>query len=117
MNINDLPFIMIKCLLCTIIIEVLVALILKIRDKKDILNIVLVNIVTNPIVVSVPTLMLVKYGYNIQIITILILEVLTVIIEGFVYLKVLKYKKINPFIISFVLNASSYLMGKLINNI
>ena len=117
MNINDLPFIMIKCLLCTIIIEVLVALILKIRDKKDILNIVLVNIVTNPIVVSVPTLMLVKYGYNIQIITILILEVLTVIIEGFVYLKVLKYTKINPFIISFVLNASSYLMGKLINNI
>lgn len=117
MNINDLPYIMIKCLICTIIIEVLVAYILKIRDKKDILNIILVNILTNPLVVSIPIFMLVKYNYKMRIISLIILEILTVIVEGLIYLKVLKYKKVNPFIISLILNLSSYLIGEIINNL
>jgi hypothetical protein len=108
---------MIKCLVCTIIIEVIIAYILKIRDKKDILNIILVNIVTNPIVVSLPILMLVKYGYKVRLNTLIFLEILTVIVEGLIYLKVLKYKKINPFIISLILNLSSYLIGEIINNL
>ena len=116
-DIKDLPIIMIKCLICTIIIEVIVALILGVRDKKDILNIVLVNVVTNPIVVSLPVLMLVKYGYNVRMITLVILEIITVIVEGLIYLRVLKYKKINPFLISLILNASSYLIGEVINKL
>ena len=64
MSINELPMIMIRCLLLTIIIEIIVGLILGIRNKKDIINIILVNIVTNPIVVSIPILVLVKYGYS-----------------------------------------------------
>ena len=55
MIINDLPIIMIKCLLITIIIEVLISILLGLR-KKDILNVILVNIVTNPLVVSIPVL-------------------------------------------------------------
>ena len=54
MIINDLPIIMVKCLLCTIIIEVIVGLIIGIRDKKYIINITLVNVLTNPVVVSLP---------------------------------------------------------------
>lgn len=117
MILNDLPYIMLKCLLCTIIIEVLVALILKVRDKKDILNIVLVNIVTNPIVVTIPVLIAFKYNLKYQMPTLYTLEVLTVLTEGFIYLKVLNYKKINPFILSLILNLSSYLIGILINSI
>lgn len=108
---------MIKCLICTIIIEVIVAYILRIKDKKDISNIILVNVLTNPLVVSIPIYMMVKYNYNMRIISLIVLEILTVIVEGLIYLKVLKYKKINPFIISIILNLSSYLIGEIINKL
>ena len=108
---------MVKCLICTIIIELFVGYILKVRNKKDQLNIILANIITNPIVVSVPVLMLVYYGYNFAIITLIILEIITVITEGYIYKKVLNYKSINPYLISLILNISSYLIGELINKI
>lgn len=108
---------MIKCLLCTIIIELILAIILKIRNKLDLIYIILVNILTNPIVVTIPILILVKYNYNIAIQTLIILEIITIITEGIIYSKVLEYKKINPFIISLILNISSYLIGEIINKI
>lgn len=108
---------MIKCLICTIVIELCVALILKVKNRKDLLNIVLVNIVTNPLVVSVPIFILVRYGYDSSIITLIILEIITVLFEGLIYLKVLSYKRINPFVLSLLLNFSSYLIGEIINRI
>ena len=116
MIINDLPVIMIKCLLITIVIEIIVALLLKIKDKKDILNIILVNIVTNPLVVSVPVLFNVVYGLFERNICLLILEIFAVLLEGIIYKKYLNFKKINPFILSMLLNLSSYLVGEIINN-
>lgn len=115
--INDLPFIMIRCLLITLIIELIVAFIIKIRDKKDLINVALVNLLTNPIVVSVPILVYINYFGNSQKISLIILEVLTLFVEGFVYSKVLKYKKINPYLISLILNCSSYFLGELVNHI
>ena len=117
MNVTDLPYIMIRCLIYTVLIEVCVALILRIKNKKDILNIVLVNIVTNPLVVSIPVLILVKYGYETSMIVLALLEILTVLFEGIVYLKVLIYNKINPFILSLILNCSSFLIGEIINKL
>ena len=117
MNLSKLPYIMIKCLLCTIIIEVFMAFILKVRDKKDFLNIILVNIITNPIVVTVPVLMAIKYSYRTSIISLIVLEILTVFIEGLIYLKVLKYRNINPFLLSLILNVSSYFIGEVINRL
>ena len=52
MTIDELPIVMARCLFFTILIELIVALILKVRDKKDILNIILVNTMTNPLLVS-----------------------------------------------------------------
>ena len=117
MKINDLPIIMIKCLLCTIIIECIIGFIIGVRNKKDFLNIILVNIVTNPIVVSVPIYVMINYDYNARYTTLYILEVLAVIVEGLIYSKVLKYKKINPFLISLILNLGSYFIGEVINKI
>lgn len=117
MKLNDLPIIMIKCLLCTIIIEVIIGLIIGIRDKKDILNIVLVNILTNPIVVSIPIYVMIYKGINARYYTLLVLEILTVLIEGLIYSKVFKYKKINPYLVSLILNLGSYFIGELINKI
>ncbi len=117
MNISNLPYIMIKCILCTIIIVVVMAFILRVRDKKDYLNIMLVNIITNPIVVSLPIFIYVKYWYKEYIISLITLELLTVLTEGLIYLKVLKYKRINPILLSLILNASSYLIGEVINKL
>lgn len=103
--------------MCTIVIEIVIAIILKINNKKDLLNIILVNIATNPLVVSIPVFILVKYSYGFSIISLILLEVLTVIIEGLIYFKVLDYKKINPFLLSLILNLSSYFIGEIINKL
>lgn len=117
MFIEELPLVMVRCLIITILIEVIVGIIIGIRDKKDLLNIILVNIMTNPLVVSFPVYILLKYGQTARMIVLYTLEVLTVLAEGFVYFKFFKYKKINGFLVSLILNLSSYLIGEVINNI
>lgn len=116
MNINELPLIMLICLSSTIVIELIMSLLLGIRNKKDILNVILVNVMTNPLVVSI--LMYITYNrlFNTTI-SIIILEILVVLTEGFAYKKVLTFNKINPYILSLILNISSYFIGKLLNNI
>lgn len=113
----DIPAIMIRCLVCTVIIECIIAFIIGIRNKKDFLNVILVNCITNPIVVTVPLYFNIRYGIIERRVALLILEILTIICEGFIYKKILKFKKINPYIISIVLNAGSYFIGEIINKI
>lgn len=115
MDINSFPIILIKCLLLTIIIELVISLLLGVRDKKDILNIILVNVITNPVVVMSQVLLYLKFGYTIEIIGIIILEILVVFVEGLIYRKVLSFKRINPLLLSLILNASSFLIGEIIN--
>ena len=115
MILNDIPFIMIRCLLLTILIELTLALILGIRDKKDIINVILVNVITNPVVVMSQILLYLRFGYKIEIIGVAILEILVVPVEGLIYKKVLKYNKINPILLSLILNASSLIIGGFIN--
>jgi len=116
MNINELPLIMLICLSSTIMIELIMSLLLGIRNKKDILNVILVNIMTNPLVVSI--LMYITYNrlFNTTI-SIIILEILVILTEGFAYKKVLTFDKINPYVLSLILNISSYFISGLLNNI
>lgn len=116
MNINELPLIMLICLSSTIMIELIMSLLLGIRNKKDILNVILVNIMTNPLVVSI--LMYITYNrlFNTTI-SIITLEILVILTEGFTYKKVLTFDKINPYVLSLILNISSYFIGRVLNNI
>lgn len=116
MNINELPLIMLICLSSTIVIELIMSLLLGMRNKKDILNVILVNIMTNPLVVSI--LMYITYNrlFNTTI-SIIILEILVILTEGFTYKKVLTFDKINPYVLSLILNISSYFISGLLNNI
>jgi len=107
--------IMIISLFWTIIIEVGLALILKVRSKKDVLNIILVNILTNPVVTSLSFTINIVYGITYRRISMLILESLAVFIEGFIYHKYLNYQKINSYLLSLILNLASYLLGIVIN--
>jgi hypothetical protein len=117
MNFNELPIIMLKCLLLTILIECIIGFIIGVRDKKDLLNILLVNILTNPIVVSIPVLVMLKSTPTNRYYCLFILEIVTFLIEGFIYSKVFKYKKINPYIVSLIMNLGSYFIGEIIYNI
>ena len=109
--------IMIFDLLSTIIVEMLLAFILKVRSGKDYINIILVNILTNPIVNAVPFYMNIKHGVIYRNIFLFILEALTVLIEGFIYSKYLNYKKIKPYLLALILNFCSYFTGVIINMI
>lgn len=112
--INDVFEYMAICLMLTILIEVVVSLLLKVKKLKDILNIILVNVLTNPLVVSITFMLNAFYGVKYYYISLIILEILAVTIEGIIYKKYLDYKIINPFILSIILNLVSYLFGYII---
>ena len=102
-------------LISTIIIELLVAFLLKVKNKKDFLNIILVNILTNPLLVMLLLYINIRYGLLYRNILVYPLEIIVVIVEGLVYKKYLDYKKIKPILLALILNASSYIFGLLIN--
>lgn len=110
-----LPYIMLFCLISTILIELTISYLLKIRNKKDLLNIILINIVTNPIVSCFPYIIYLIYGMKYRILSLVILELWAFVTEGLIYKKNLNYKKINPFVISLILNLSSYIIGLIID--
>ena len=116
MRLSELPLVMGRALIITIIIELIAAIVIGLK-KKDLINVILVNIMTNPLVVTVPLYINVKYGLLERNITLFIFEIFALLSEGFVYSKYLKYKKINPYVISLILNLSSYLTGVIINRI
>lgn len=105
------------CLLITILIEISLAFLLKVRDKKDLINIALVNMMTNPLVVAIPTYLNFAKGYNYSMFSYYALELFAVISEGYVYSKYLNYKKINPYLLSFILNLTSFLLGEIASKI
>ena len=102
-------------LLLTIIIELIISLLIGIRNKKDILNIIVVNIMTNPIVVLIPLVIRMLTNNLYSMIFLFLLEVITLFIEGIVYKNNLCYKKINWFLLSLLLNMCSFLFGLILN--
>lgn len=114
MRLEDFKVTMAICLGCTIIIELIVAFILGLR-KKDLVYVILVNIMTNPLVTSISMYVFVIYGLKYKRISMLFLELIALLSEAYVYKKTLNFKKINPFIISLLLNMSSYIFGLIFN--
>ena len=85
--------------------------ILKIRKSKEFINIILVNVMTNPLVVSLGFVINIIGGIFYRRIFMIIIEILVVLIEGFIYKKCFILK---PYRLSFILNLSSYLIGFII---
>ena len=112
-----LPKLMVFCLTMTILLEGFFAILLGVRKKKDIINIVLVNIMTNPLLVSVSLTINALYGLNARHISMIVLELMAFLVESIIYKNVLSFKKINPFLLSLILNLFSFLIGVFINNI
>ena len=100
------------CLIGTLLIEVTLALVLGVRGWDDIEKVILINILTNPVLVTILFLLNrmrvdVKAIFFIQ----LGLEVVVVILEGMYYKRKLQKERMNPFLLSMVLNAVSYGAG------
>lgn len=115
MYINEIPYYIIRALVLTIIIELVVGIIIGIRNKKDILNVILVNMITNPFVTIVPVTLNIYVSVQARTIALYILEVIVLFTEGLIYKKVLNYKKINWLLISLILNFASFGIGEIIN--
>lgn len=104
---------MAKCLALTLAIEVPLVLLLcpAARSKRGFLTAILVNVLTNPAVVSCTFLSQVM-GWPYWP-CVAVLEFGAVGIEGFWYNRVLEDVK-RPFLVAFVVNLCSFLLGFLV---
>ena len=115
MGIAELPKVMAWCLTLTLLLEVFAAAALGLR-KKDLLFVVLVNVITNPVLVSATTLICLFYGMRAYYASLVLLEIAAFLTEAFLYRFALK-PKINPFLLSLILNVFSAMIGNVINGI
>lgn len=106
---------MLKCLVLTILIETVLARIISIKSKKDLVIVAMASVLTNPFVVLITFFSGFFYGSTGYYIATAICEISVVIIEGIIYLKALNWKKINPFLLSLILNGISFGTGLIIS--
>ena len=104
------------CLLLTIILEELSALMIGIRKGFDLTVILFVNVLTNPLVVFTG-LMMAEYTNVPRAVYITLLEIAVFITEALIYKKLLYAKKHSPFIVSLVLNCVSFFIGTTIGGL
>lgn len=110
-----IPLEMLRCVLMTMAVETFLAFLLKYR-KKDLLLVTLVNILTNPLVTGISFFCVIMFGRKTLGFAVFILEAAVFVTEGLVYRKFLIKRKPNPFLLSFILNSSSYILGELFNH-
>ena len=84
--------------------------------RSDLLYVVLVNVMTNPVLVSVTTLILLTCGMRAYYISLSVFETAAFVAEALVYRRTLR-AKINPFLLSALLNAVSFFLGNVINRV
>lgn len=99
-------------LLMTLILELLFALCLGIRTRKEIRLVVLVNVLTNPVVVFTTYMNYICVFANTIVLTV-VLELAAVVAEALLYQKHSRMV-VHPWLFSFGINAFSYLSGELI---
>jgi hypothetical protein len=100
-------------LILTTVLELCFALLYGVRNKKDILLLVLVNMLTNPFVVL--TYYLMTYYTDVRPVAVtIILEIITVLTEGY-YFKSYGKTYRQPVFFAIWANLFSYCIGRFIN--
>jgi len=112
---KSLPLMMAECLILTILIEGALAVIIGVRGRRNLVTVTLVNIITNPGLVPLTFLVGYFYGLHTRMIVEISGEIAVFIIEGLIYRKYPVHKKLNPFLVSLILNGVSYASGYIIN--
>ena len=98
------------CLILTVIIEAGFSFLLGVRTGYGQLIVLIVNVITNPILNSILTVVSFYMPRSFYYYFLIPLEILVVVAEGLIYKKSLPLK-INPFIFSIILNSCSYFIG------
>ena len=96
----------------TIVLETIFFFVSGKRDKMDFLLLVLVNVLTNPVVVLIYWLCAVYTSWNAYLIQIP-LEISAVLVEGFCFYKYGREFK-RPYLFAIAVNAFSYFAGILL---
>lgn len=99
-------------LILTLLLEVGFALIYGIRDRKDIVLLILVNILTNPLVV-LSYYLIINYTVVNGLIAIVVLELMAIFTEGYYYRTYGKTFR-RPLLFSVYINLFSYLTGQVL---
>lgn len=120
MRLNDLPLIMLRCLLCTELIECGAAFLLRRRTWREQRIILLVNLMTNPLAVILPVTAGIFFGRPANIVAIIVLELFAVFSEALVYRHFFQsegksLQKLPPLALSLILNFCSWSIGELLN--
>lgn len=110
---------LIVSLVLTLIVEVSFALLFNVRGKIDIAVVFLANIITNPVIVTIENLLWTIEKYTLMVTLSLvfwvILEIVVILVEGYIYNKLRVKSKFSPYKLSLVLNSISILFGIIYN--
>ena len=101
------------CLALTVVLEAAAAFVCGVRTRFGQLVVLLANVVTNPVMNCALTVVSFYISPRAYYYFLVPLEVIVVQAEGLIYKQVLR-SKMNPFLLSFLLNACSYGLGTLI---
>ena len=104
------------CLALTIVLEAAAAFLLGVRTKHGQITVLLANIMTNPLVVSLNALMTFRFGPAGYYGSVVVLEAAAFLAEAFVYRRDPPCRR-NPFLLSLLLNGFSFLTGVVLNHI
>lgn len=99
-------------LISTLFIEIIISIFCGINEKNNLLYIILINLLTNPITELI-NLLIINSIFHYPII--LLIEILVIFIEFLLYKKFLKVKNINLLYLSIINNICSYVIGLIFN--
>lgn len=104
---------LIKSFLLTLIIEYIIIKLIFVK-RKVFVSVLLVNVLTNPFVVYVYNIMSI-YSFLYKDIVLVLLEVLVVIVESYVYRYLLEIKWKRALIVSLISNMIAYFIGVILS--
>lgn len=102
-------------LILAIFIELLISILIGIRKRNDIITIIAVNTLTNPIVVFTANVLNNYEFVLLYWIIVILMEVIVILIEGKLYEKTLNFKQISGLLLSFINNIISFSIGLVIS--
>ena len=100
-------------LVLTVIIEAVAGYVLGAKKRYDQLVVLLSNLITNPLMNALLTVIAFYSSARMYYIALVLFEIIVVITEGIIYEKHLKLK-MRPFLFSLLLNLSSLILGYVI---
>ena len=101
---------MLTALVLTVAIEAAFAFLLGVRTGRGQLVVLLANVITNPLLNAVLTVVSFYLSPSAYYYFLIPLEIIVVLAEGRIFKSTLQLK-MNPYLFSFLLNAGSYLIG------